>query len=135
ARVRAAVEAIAARGPDDAPAPVLLRALQRVGDDSDDMTSRLAALRLRLVRTVPSVRGRALQIQLEAEREIARHLAAAFPDHLDEVSAAALTGAFVGAVTGALLVLLDDPDRLRDPGSVQEAVRKATDVALGPWMR
>src|ERR1700716_732795 len=48
ARVRAAVEAIASRGPDDGPAEVLLRALHQVGEDSDDMVSRLAALRLRL---------------------------------------------------------------------------------------
>ncbi|RSM71527.1 TetR family transcriptional regulator [Actinoplanes sp. ATCC 53533] len=135
ARVRAAVEAIAARGPDDGPAEVLLRALHKVGDDSDDMVSRLAALRLRLIRTVPAVRGRALQTQLDAQREIARHLAAAFPDRLDEVSAAALTGAFVGAVTGALQVLLDDPTQLGDPAMVQAAVRRATDVALTPWLR
>jgi len=135
ARVRAAVEAIAARGPDDGPAEVLLRALHQVGDDSDDMVSRRAALRLRLIRTVPAVRGRALQMQLDAQREIARHLAAAFPDRLDEVSAAALTGAFVGAVTGALQVLLDDSDQLGDPAVVQAAVRRATDVALTLWMR
>ena len=109
---------------------MLLRALRTVGDDSDDMVSRLAALRLRLIRTVPAVRGRALQIQLDAQREIARHLAAAFPDELDEVSAAALTGAFVGAVTGALQVLLDGtpttwPIRTR----LALAVHRATDVA------
>jgi AcrR family transcriptional regulator len=135
ARVRAAIEAIAARGPDDGPAEVLLRALHKVGDDSDDLAGRLAALRLRLIRTVPAVRGRALQTQLEAQREIARQLAAAFPDQLDEVSAAALTGAFVGAVTGALQVLLDDPSQLGDPAEVQAAVRRATDVALTPWLR
>jgi AcrR family transcriptional regulator len=135
ARVRAAVAAIAARGPDDGPAEVLLRALHNVGDDNDDMSSRLAALRLRLIRTVPAVRGRALQIQLDAQREIARHLAAAFPDELDEVSAAALTGAFVGAVTGALQVLLEDSGKLDDPAVVQAAVQRATDVALTPWLR
>lgn len=81
------------------------------------------------------MRGRALQIQLDAQREIARQLAAAFPDRLDEVSAAALTGAFVGAVTGALQVLLDDPTQLGDPAMVQAAVRRATDVALTPWLR
>src|SRR4051812_5931823 len=107
-RVRAAIEAIAARGPGDGPAAVLPRALHEVGDDNDDLSGRLAALRLRLVRTVPAVRGYALTIQLDAQREIARHLAAAFPDELDEVTAAALTGAFVGAVTGALQVLLVD---------------------------
>ncbi|WP_436763715.1 TetR/AcrR family transcriptional regulator [Streptosporangium sp. V21-05] len=135
ARVRAAIEAIASRGPDDGPAEVLLRALRKVGDDNDDMASRLAALRLRLVRTVPVVRGRALQMQFDAQREIAGHLASAFPERLDEVSAAALTGAFVGAVTSALQVLLDDPDRIGDPAEVQAAVRRATDVALTPWLR
>jgi AcrR family transcriptional regulator len=135
ARVRAAVEAIEHRGPDDGPAEVLLRALRRIGDDSDDLGSRLAALRLKLIRDVPAVRGRALQIQGDAQREIARHLAAAFPDQLDEVRAAALTGAFVGAVTAALQVLLEDLDHLDDPERVQAAVRRATDVALAPWMK
>lgn len=134
-RVRAAVEAIASRGPDDGPATVLLRALREVGDDNDDLARRLAALRLHLVRTVPVVRGRALQIQLDAQREIATHLAAAFPDRLDEVTAAALTGAFVGAVTGALQVLLEDADLLGDPAAVQAAVHAATEVALTPWLR
>jgi AcrR family transcriptional regulator len=135
ARVQAAVQAIASRGPHDEPAEVLLHALHKLGDDHDDISRRLAALRLRLVRTVPAVRGRALQIQLDAQREIARHLAAAFPDRLDQVSAAALTGAFVGAVTGALQVLLEDPDQAGDPAAVQAAVRLATNVALTPWLR
>ncbi|MEO3869966.1 helix-turn-helix domain-containing protein [Nonomuraea sp. B12E4] len=135
ARVRAALDAIASRGPDEGPAEVLLRALRRVGDDSDEMASRLAALRLRLIRTVPAVRGRALQIQFEAQHEIGRRLAAAFPEELDEVSAVALTGAFVGAVAGALQVLLADPDQIGDPAAVRAAVRRATDVALKPWLR
>jgi AcrR family transcriptional regulator len=130
ARVQASIAAIAARGPDEEPADVLLRALHQIGDDNDDMAGRLAALRMRLIRTVPAVRGRSLQIQMDAQREIARHLAAAFPDRLDEVTAAALTGAFVGAIGGALQVLLSDSEDLRDPAAVQEAVQRATDVAL-----
>jgi len=133
ARVRAAVEAIADRGPHEGPAEVLLRALHRVGDDSDDLSGRLAGLRLRYFREIPAVRGRALQIQTDAQREIARHLAAAFPEQLDEVGAAALTGAFVGAITAALQVLLADLDQLDDPATVQAAVQKATDIALRPW--
>jgi AcrR family transcriptional regulator len=135
ARVRAAVEAIATRAPHERPAEVLLRALRRIGEDSDEMASRLAALRMRLIQTVPTVRGRALQVQVAAQREIARHLAAAFPDELDEVSAAALTGAFVGAITGALQVLLEDMDNPTDPAVVQQAVERATDLALKPWLR
>ncbi|MBB2940371.1 AcrR family transcriptional regulator [Actinoplanes lutulentus] len=133
-RVRAAADAIAARGPDDQPPAVLLRALRAVGEDSDDLSGRLAALRLKLIRTVPVVRGRALQIQMDAQREIARHLAAAFPE-LGEMGAAALTGAFVGAVTGALQVLLEDSPDADDPAAVQRAVQAATDEALAPWFR
>ncbi|BCJ46608.1 hypothetical protein GCM10010168_38690 [Actinoplanes ianthinogenes] len=134
-RVRAAMDAIAARGPDDGPAEVLLEALRRVGEDTDDLTGRIAALRLRLIRTVPAVRGRGLQIQMDTQREIARRLAEAFPDQIDEVTAAALTGAFVGAVTAALQVLLEDGDRPADPAAVQRAMEVAVGVVLNPWFR
>ena len=137
ARVQAAIEAIAERGPQDGPTDVLLRALQTIGAAGDasggDMAGGLAGLRLRLIRTIPAVRGRALQVQLEAQREIARHLFQAFPDTLDEVSAAAVTGAFVGAITAALQVLLEDSDRPDDPAEFHRVLRRATDLALAPW--
>ncbi|KFZ76536.1 TetR family transcriptional regulator [Amycolatopsis sp. MJM2582] len=133
-RVQAAIDAIATRGPAEGPAEVLLRALSQVTATSDELVSPLAALRLRMIQTVPAVRGRALQEQLAAQREIAKHLAAAFPDRIDPVGAAALTGAFVGAVTGALQALLDDTDGT-DPATLQAAMRTATEVALAPWRR
>ena len=133
ARIRAAVTAIAGRRPGEEPSDVLLRALREVGDDGDDLGGRLAALRLRLIRTVPAVRGKALQLQADGQREIARHLAAAFPDRLDEVQAAALVGAFVGAVTGALQVILEREGAADDPAAVQQAVQRATETALHPW--
>jgi AcrR family transcriptional regulator len=132
-RVQIAVEAIAGRAPDEEPADVLLRALREANAESGDMTGPLAGLRIRLSMEVPAVRGRGLQLQWESQREIARHLAAAYPDRLDEVSAAALVGAFVGAVTGALTVLLEDPSRRGDPAALREAMQKATDIALHPW--
>lgn len=135
ARVAATLDAIATRAPGEGPAEVLLRALRRVGDDSDDLTGELAALRMHLIRTVPAVRGRGLQLQLDAQREIARHLAAAYPGELDEVAAAALTGAFIGAITGALQVLVEDEEHAGDPAAVREALRRATDVALAGWRR
>ena len=135
ARVQATLEAIAARDPQEGPAEVLLRALRGVGAGSDEMASPQAVLRLRLMRTVPAVRGRALQVQLDAQREIARHLAAAYPDTLDEVTAAALTGAFIGAITAALQVLLDGSDRPDDPREFHRVLGAATDVALAPWLR
>ncbi len=135
ARVHAAVEAIGSRHPDEGPADVLLRALNSVSSDGDDLTGRRATLRLQLIRAVPAVRGRALQLQLDAQRDIARHLVTAFPNELDEVSAAALTGAFIGAVTGALDVLLERLDHPLSPAEVQAAVQRATDVALAPWRK
>ena len=135
-RVRATVDAIATRRPGERPADVLLRALRNVGATNDDMVGQLGALRMRLFQTVPAVRGRALQIQLDAQRKIASHLHDAFPDDLDEASAAALVGAFVGAITGALQVLLEDPAATgREPAELREALRRATDVALAPWTR
>ncbi|WIM99034.1 TetR/AcrR family transcriptional regulator [Actinoplanes oblitus] len=134
-RLRAAVEAIAHRGPADGPAEVLLEALRRVGEDTDDLTGRIGVLRMRLIRTVPAVRGRGLQVQMDMQREIARRLAAAFPGEIDEVRAAALTGAFVGAVTGALQVLMEDVEQPTDPAAVQRAVEVAVEVALTPWFR
>jgi AcrR family transcriptional regulator len=135
-RVAAAVTAIAHRKPGDRPADVLLRALRDVGGadgEPDDMVDRIAAVRVALFRTVPAVRGRALQIQLDAQREIARHLQRAFPAELDAVTAAALVGAFVGAVSGALQVLLDESEAPADPDDLRRQLRRATDLALRPW--
>ncbi|MET9617746.1 TetR/AcrR family transcriptional regulator [Kitasatospora indigofera] len=134
-RVQAVVAAIDSRTPAEGPAEVLLRALGTVPDTGDDLVGPLAALRLELIRTVPAVRGRALQIQFDAQQEIARRLAEAFADRIDRVRAAALTGAFVGAVTAALQVLLEDPERLASPAELHAAVRAATDTALAPWLR
>lgn len=133
ARVQAALDAIAERDAAEAPTDVLLRALRSVGAVSGEMASPQAVLRLKLVRTVPAVRGRALQIQLDAQRQIARHLAAAYPDTLDEVTAAAVTGAFIGAITAALQVLLEGAESPDDPAELHRVLVEATDVALAPW--
>ncbi|WP_354638124.1 TetR/AcrR family transcriptional regulator [Kitasatospora camelliae] len=133
ARVRAVTEAIAGRAPEEGPAEVLLRALGTVPDTGDDLVSPLAALRLRLIRTVPAVRGRALQLQLDAQQQIAGQLAEAFPDRIDPVGAAALTGAFIGAITGALQALLDTLDEPATPADLHASIRQATDLALSPW--
>jgi AcrR family transcriptional regulator len=135
ARIQLAVLAIATRKPHEEPADVLLRALGEANDDSDDMNGRLAAMRTELTMVVPSVRGRALQLQWEAQRQIAHHLALAYPDILDEVSAAALVGAFVGAISGALMTLFQDPARRSDPAAIRAAAQQATDLALRPWRR
>lgn len=134
ARIAAAVSTIAARQPGDRPADLLLRALRDVIESSTEMASRTTLLRMRFMQTVPAVRGRGLQLQLDAQLEIARHLHAAFPDELDAAQAAALVGAFIGGVTGALQVLLEEPGALDDPQKLQERMREATAAGLRPWL-
>ena len=58
ARVKAALTAIDERRPGERPTQILLRALGELGDAGDDLVGPMAALRLRFVRSVPSVRGR-----------------------------------------------------------------------------
>jgi AcrR family transcriptional regulator len=131
ARLQATLRAIAQRTPDEGPVDVLLRALREGAEFSDELVGKMARLRLRLIRAVPALQGRALQIQHDGQAEIARALRAAFPNELDDVDAAALVGAFVGAITGAMQVLLRDRDP--DPDMVRQRLRQATAIALRAW--
>lgn len=135
-RVSAVLAAIATREPGDRPVDVLLLALRDVAGPEgqpDDILSRLTTLRMRLIHDVPAVGGRAMQIQFTVQRDIAKHLQQAFPDELDDVTAAALVGAFVGAVSGAVHVLLDSPSASDDPDQLRQQLRHAIDIALRPW--
>ncbi|MEU7765819.1 helix-turn-helix domain-containing protein [Nocardia sp. NPDC049190] len=139
-RVRAAVAAIASRRPGERPVEVVLRALRAAGDNPgehliDDLSPRIAALRAEVSRTVPSVSGRAAHAQLVTQREIARQLHVAFPAELDEVGAAALVGAVVGAVSGALTVLFQQPlVGVEDGERLHRLMHEATSRVLQPWL-
>jgi AcrR family transcriptional regulator len=133
ARVAAAADAVAARRPEDRPADILLRALSALleaGDD--DLVGDKGDLRMRLIQTHPAVRGRALQLQLDAQRDIASLLLRAFPDELDPVTAGAVVGAFVGAVTGAVQATIDT-EAPNTPEARSAALQRATEIALRPW--
>lgn len=134
-RVQAALDAIAARHPDDRPVDVLMRAVQHVTQTDADMVSPLAAVRMRLVPLVPALRGRAMQIVLDAQQDIARALHAAYPEQLDEITAAAMVGAMVGAIIGALLCLLNQAPGTgtEQPDEARARIREATAVAMRPW--
>jgi AcrR family transcriptional regulator len=108
-RIAAVGDAIAGRSFEDRPVDVLLAALLDVSLVSTELVGSGAALRLRLMQSVPAVRGRALQLQLIAQREIAAQLCDAYPE-LEPLEAAALVGAFVGAIGAALDSLLGAED-------------------------
>ncbi|MQY27942.1 hypothetical protein NRB56_35250 [Nocardia sp. RB56] len=138
-RVQSAVRAIATRRPDERPVEVLLRALRAAGDNpgehlGDDLGARIAVLRAQVSRTVPAVSGRAAHAQLAAQQEIARQLRAAFPEELDDVSAAALVGAVVGAVSGALTVLFAGRQGIDDGEPLHLKIRETTSRVLAPWL-
>ncbi|MEV4049807.1 TetR family transcriptional regulator [Amycolatopsis sp. NPDC049688] len=132
-RVQAAVRTIEASAPSERPAEVLLRALAQAESD-DDIVSGMTALRLRLMREHPAVRGKALQLYSDAQLEISRALANAFPDRFDTLTAAALTGAFAGAVQGVLCALIQDRADVDDPAEYRAIVDRATRTALAPWL-
>jgi AcrR family transcriptional regulator len=137
-RAQITIEAIASRDPADGPVDVLVRALDTVAETDADMVGPMAAVRMRLFRTVPAVRGKALQVQMAVQQQIAQELHAAFPAELDRVTAAALAGAFTGAVSGALTVLMDDDTAggiTQDATELQARIRQATELALRPWRR
>ena len=61
------------------------------------------------------------------------------PDELNRVGAAALAGAFTGAVSGALTALMDHDDAADnatpEPALLRARVRQATELALRHWRR
>jgi AcrR family transcriptional regulator len=138
-RLQVAADTIAGRRPGQPPAQVLVAVLQRILAADTAPTSRMARVRMRLVIEAPAVRGRCLQVSFTAQRDIARLLHAAFPDELDEVTAASLVGAMTGAVTAALVEVFSSPARARllmngRPERLEAELSRVTDLALAPWL-
>ena len=129
ARVTTALNAIDSRRPTDRPVDVLIQAITLGGESNDEIFSRLAELRLRMIPTVPAVRARSLHMQVQAQAQIADRLVDAFPE-LTEVGAAALVGAFVGAVGAALPIVLVDASA--GPDVLRERLVDAVSAALRP---
>ncbi|NUW46080.1 TetR/AcrR family transcriptional regulator [Nonomuraea rhodomycinica] len=118
-RVDLALRAIAGRDPGERLPDLVVRAMeQMIADTWDhDLADGLAVLRARLAASVPALQARLLQRYLTAQAELAVALQRAFPDRLDTITASALVGAMVGAVSAAALTALrrgDGPDEVRD---------------------
>ena len=106
------------------------------GDDPDPAAqpglcreSRLrpAALRARLVVTTPAVQARVLHTMFTAQTRIAAALRRAYPDTLDEITAASVVGALTGAISAAAVASLqlgEPPERTR------AAMQHAAGIAL-----
>jgi AcrR family transcriptional regulator len=96
-----AVAAVAGRATGEPPRAALVRAIRAAVTASDgdrDPRGDLEPVRLRLITSVPALRATLLHRVFTAQQELAAALGAAYPDQLDELDAAALVGAVVGAV-------------------------------------
>lgn len=133
-RLNGALQVIADRGADE-PLPeflgrladALIDSFGPAAADADEGARIPYALRLRLLLTVPELQARALQLSLEAQRRLAEALHDSYPDRIDQISAAGIVGALMGAAQTARLVSLQRDD---SPEQVLEATRRAVDVAL-----
>lgn len=123
-RIDLALQAIAERRADERLPEVLVRAVdQMIADTWDrDLHSGLGALRARLAASVPALQARLLQRYLTAQAELAEALRRAFPGRLDPITASALVGAMVGAVSASALTALQRGD---GPDEVRNAMRQA----------
>ncbi|MFI7452967.1 TetR/AcrR family transcriptional regulator [Nonomuraea sp. NPDC049714] len=123
-RVDLALQAIAERRAGERLPEVLVRAMDLMIADAwdSDLPSGLAELRARLAASVPALQARLLQRYLTAQAELAQALQRAFPDRLDTITAAALVGAMVGAISASALTALRRGDA---PNEVRNAMRQA----------
>lgn len=128
-RVTSAVRAIAERAPGTSPRDALAAAAERMITNvaEGDLPAGLAALRARLVVTVPSVQARVLHATFTAQTRIAAALRAAYPDVLDEVTAAAVVGALMGAISAAAVTSLQRGDA---SDATIAAMRAAISISL-----
>jgi AcrR family transcriptional regulator len=127
-RVGLGLQAIVGRHPDDPPAEVLRRAAEQMINDAwhTDLPDGLAALRTRLVASVPALQAGLVQRLLAGQAGMITALHRAYPE-FTEIEAAALVGATLGAVNAAALVSLQRGD---GPDEVRAAMRQAVDVVL-----
>ena len=126
-RVTATLAAIRERSPSDTPAQVLLSSLDSAAID-EESKSPVAHLRQRLMRDVAAIQARAMRLQFDAQRQITDALTAAYPK-LEPVEAAALVGAFIGAVAAAFQSLGGEGDPVDHKRQVRKAVAKILNSA------
>ncbi|MEV0053560.1 TetR/AcrR family transcriptional regulator [Saccharopolyspora shandongensis] len=123
--------AIAERRPEESPGEVLVRAIQtyaahrRPKVPAREPVELSAAARLAL--TTPALQAKGLYLLLDLQQRIAGELLKVFPGQLDPVTAAAMTGAVIGAIQQAGLASVQLG---RSQDELWEAAQHGLDVAL-----
>lgn len=123
--------AIRSRRPDDGPGQVLARLVDEYDErvvparSLDDPAERAALSRLIL--TTSALQARLQSLLHELQRRIADVLVEEFPDQLDKITAAAMTGSFIGALYQAALVSIQLGQSRQQ---TRQSIQRARDVAL-----
>ncbi|QBS45058.1 TetR/AcrR family transcriptional regulator [Nocardia sp. CS682] len=128
-RIDLAVQTIEGRRPDAPMGEVLAEATKNMiaNAAAGDLPKGLAALRARLIVTTPAVQARVLHTMFTAQTRIAAALREAYPDTLNEVTAAGIVGALAGAVSAAAVASLQ---RGEPPERTRAAMQHAAEIAL-----
>ncbi|MEU4312273.1 TetR family transcriptional regulator [Nocardia sp. NPDC024068] len=107
--IEAGLRVLRRRDPGEVPADLVVRAFdamlatERGGDPGDEV----GQSRARLLFTVPTLYGAVLQRTFVSQERMAEALRASFPGELDELTAATIVGAFVGAGMAAVRTAAD----------------------------
>jgi AcrR family transcriptional regulator len=129
ARIDDAVAVIKQRQPDDIMSDVLLKAMEHMLADAvrDELDGGLAAVRLPMIVSVPSVQAATLHRYFQAETRLAEALHDAYPDLLDAPAAGAVIGSLMGAALAAALISLQRGDTTEQ---VQAAARQGIAISM-----
>ncbi|SEG84290.1 DNA-binding transcriptional regulator, AcrR family [Nonomuraea solani] len=130
-RMEMAVGMMASREPGESVTDLLQRVVQASFDWATafgGLTYEEAAVRTRLIMTVPALQARALFLLFDSQLRLARALHAAFPDRLTLVEAAAAVGALIGAVKLAVMAGFEQDDRSLE--DIWNTAHRAAEVAM-----
>lgn len=123
--------AFAERRPQEGPGALLARMVQEYAARRRPVVphkepEELSAVS-RLVLTTPALQAKGLYLLMDAQRRISTELTKAFPGRLDPVTAAAMTGALIGAIQQASLA---SAELGRSQEELWEAARHGLDIAM-----
>lgn len=125
------VAGIQRRTPEETPGEVLRRMVEEYAAYRRPLVPHREPEELsanaRLVFSTPALQAKGLYLMLEAQQRIAAELMNVFPDELDPITAAAMTGALIGAIQQAGLASVQ-LGRTQD--ELWEASRHGLDIAL-----
>ncbi|MFI7638302.1 TetR/AcrR family transcriptional regulator [Nonomuraea sp. NPDC049400] len=130
-RLNEGLQAIAEWRPGQSVAEVLERAAESIVEDTwrFDLPSGLAALRVKLLASTPSVQSRLVHRMLRTQSELIEALHRAAPELVSRTDAAALVGAVLGALNATAILSIEQGD---GPDQVRAALRRAIGLALRP---